>query len=243
MRKVSNADLGLKEEREIRPYLRKLPNEIPVFLRMVDSNMKPYSIVMSNGLVVTSLKMSPNPEALTINSAKMINRYQTLTRWVEEHWGDEIDVITMSGSSFSFFGYALNGRYPGLVAESRRLTEPYKYLKELQKLFTYDGFIMQDNRTYEGSVGSLRVEGFVNPVVEQFLNDPDNFEFVNNHPREGMVKERLYINFAFDYFSCMGYLDTFDIVEDSKSPYRMTYTLVFKSEKTVYKQGSLAGGR
>ena len=243
MRKVSNADLGLKEEREIRPYLRRPPNEIPMFLRMIDSSMQPYGIAMSDGLVATSLRMSPNPESITINSAKMVNRYQTMTRWVEEHWGDEIDVISLTGSSFSFFGYAINGRFPGLLTESRNLTPAYRYLKELQTFFTFDGFVIQDSRTYEGSVGSLRADGFVSQAVSDFLSDRDNQNFVNNHPREGLVKERLYVNLAFDYLSCMGYLDTFDISEDSTSPFRMTYTIVFKSEKTVWNQGSLAGGR
>ena len=242
MRKVSNADLGLKEEREIRPYLRRPPNEIPMFLRMIDSSMQPYGIAMSDGLVATSLRMSPNPESITINSAKMVNRYQTMTRWVEEHWGDEIDVISLTGSSFSFFGYAINGRFPGLLTESRNLTPAYRYLKELQTFFTFDGFVIQDSRTYEGSVGSLRADGFVSQAVSDFLSDRDNQNFVNNHPREGLVKERLYVNLAFDYLSCMGYLDTFDISEDSTSPFRMTYTIVFKSEKTVWNQGALAGG-
>lgn len=241
MRKVSNSALGVTEEREIRPYLRKLPNEIPMFLTMVDSNFQPYGIVMSSGWAVSALKICPNAESVSINSAKMVNRYQTMTRWVEDHWGDEIDVVNLSGSTFSFFGYGLNGKFPGLVAESRRLTESYRWLKELSRLFTLDGFVLQDNRVYEGSVGTLRTEGFVSAAVEEFLIDPDNSQFVNNHPREGLVKERLYMNLVFDYISCYGYLDTFDIAESSTVPYRMTYTMVFKSEKTTYMQGAPAG--
>ena len=237
MRKVPNSTLGITNEREIRPYLRRLPNEIPMFLRMVDSNFQPYGIVMSSGWAVTALKICPNADTIAINSAKVINRYQTMTRWVEDHWGDEIDVINLSGSTFSFFGYGLNGRFPGLVAENRRLTESYKWMKEISRLFTVDGMIVQDNHVYEGSVGSLKVDGFVSAAVEQFLLDEDNKRFIDNHPREGLVKERLYMNLVFDYLSCFGYLDTLDISESSTTPYRMTYTMVFKSEKTVYRQG------
>jgi hypothetical protein len=242
MRKVPNSSLGVTSEREIRPYLRRLPNETPMFLRMVDSNMQPYGVVMSSGWAVTALKMCPNAESITINSAKIINRYQTMTRWVEAHWGDDIDVINLSGGTFSFFGYGINGRFPGLVAESRYLTESYKWLKELSRLFSVDGFVLQDNRVYEGSIGTLRTEGFVSTAVEQFLLDKDNRSFRDNHPREGLPKERLYMNFVFDYLSCLGYLDTFDISESSTSPYRMTYTLVFKSEKTVWRQGNPSSG-
>lgn len=237
MRKISNADLGVTTEVEIRPPLRRLPNEMPAILRMVDSRMEPQGIIMSSGWAVTALKLSPNFDSLVINSAKIINRYQTMTRWVEEHWGDEIDIINLSGSTFSFFGFNINRRIPGLVAENRSLTQAYKSLRELSKLFTVNGMIIQDNRVYEGSLGSLRVDGFVSAAVEKFLMDEDNKRFVDNHPREGLMKERLYVNLLFDYLSCYGYLDTFDISESSTSPYRMTYTIVFKSEKTIYRQG------
>lgn len=241
MRKVPNSVLGPTAEREIRPALRRLPNETPMFLRMVDSDFQPCGIVMSSGWTVTALKICPNADTVAINSAKVINRYQTMTRWVEDHWGDEIDVVNLSGSTFSFFGYGLSGRFPGLVAENRRLTESYKWLKELSRLFMVDGIILQDSHVYEGSVGNLRNAGFVSGAVEQFLSDEDNQRFKDNHPREGLAKERLYMNLDFDYVSCFGYLDTFDIAESSTSPYRMTYTMVFKSEKTVYRQGSPSG--
>jgi hypothetical protein len=241
MRKVPNSLLGVTAEREICPPLRKLPDQTPMFLRIVDSKLKPHGIVMSTGWAVTALKLCPNSDSVAINSAKSVNRYQTMTRWVEDHWGDEIDVINLSGSTFSFFGYGINGKIPGLVAENRRLTQSYRWLRELSRLFMVDGMILQDNKVYEGSVGSLRVEGFVSQTVEEYLLDDVNKNFVLNHPREGLPKERLYLNLDFDYLSCYGYLDTFDIAESSASPYRMTYTLVFKSEKTIYRQGSPSG--
>jgi len=243
MRKVPNAELGITEEREIRPPLRRTPDEIPMILRLVDRNMQPYGIAMSSGWAVTALKICPNPETIAINSAKIISRYQTMTRWVEDHWGDEIDVVNLSGSTFSFFGYGINGKIPGLTSTSRRLTQSYAFLKELTRLFAIDGFIFQDSRTYDGNLGSLRIEGYYSPVVSEFLSDPLNQRFVQNHPREGLVKERLYMNLLFDYMSCFGYLDSFDISEVSATPFRMTYTLVFKSEKTTWMQGSIAGGQ
>jgi hypothetical protein len=154
-----------------------------------------------------------------------------MTRWVEEHWGDEIDVVSLSGGTFSFFGYGLGGRNLGLVNENRKLTQSYKWLAELSKLFSVSGFVIQDNRVYDD----------IGYEAEVFLLDPDNKKFADNHPREGMIKERLYMNLVFDYISCYGYLDAFDVSESSTSPYRMTYSLVFKSEKTEYRQGSPYG--
>jgi len=245
MRKVLAADVGTEEAVEIRPFIRRLPNETPFFLRMVDSNMQPCIISMSAGAwYVSGVRLSPNPESISINSAKVISRYQTMSRWVEDHWGDEIDVISLSGSTFSFFGYGLNKKFPGLVAEARGYTEAYKSLRSLLNVFSADGFILQDAKTYDAGIGSLRTQPMELVAVgsEEFFFDPDNASFKGNHPREGLVKERLYMNLVFDYLSCYGYVDTFDIAESSASPFRMTYTMVFKSEKTIYRQGSIAGG-
>jgi len=240
MRKVPYQQLGISEELEIHPPIRRLPNEIPFFLRMVDSNFVPRTIALSSGPYIQGLRLSPNPDSIAINSAKVINRYQTMTRWVEDHWGDEIDVLSITGSSFSFFGYQLQGKTPGLVSDARNVTDAYTYLQQLSSLFTAGGFLIQDNKIYSGDIGSLQNNyDMIGRASEEFLLDKGNSSFLNNHPREGLVKERLYMNLEFDYLSCFGYLDTFDIAEASGTPYRMTYTLVFKSEKTVYRQGSI----
>ena len=240
MQKISNESLGLNDEIEIRPtYSKRVPNENPFMIEMVDTQFKSYAILLENGVVITFMKLAPNPTTLTINSSKIINRYNTMTRWVEEHWGDEIDNITFSGSTFAFLAATSEGiPDTGLTVQYRNDTQSYAMLREMSKLFMYNGMLFQDNKTYEGS--GKQLGEFANPV-DRFLTDGGNYRFLEKHPREGMAKERLYVRLFFDYVSAIGYFDSFDIVEDSTAPFKMTYSIIFKSEKTTYHQGILSG--
>lgn len=219
-------------EREVRPvYTRRKKGECKFILDMVGSDGTSYAMSMSDCTIISALALTPTPESLTINSAKIINRYNTMTRWVEEHWGDEIDTITFSGGTYGFFE-VLNksgGAGQGLTVDTRRNTEPYKMLRELSNLYMANGMIYHDSETYDES-----------SLTERFLKDPKNSYFVNNHPRKGLPKERLYIKLSYDYITCLGYIDSFDVIEDDSTVFRLKYSMTYKAEKTIYNQGSSA---
>ena len=107
-----------------------------------------------------------------------------MTRWVEEHWGDDIDTISFSGGSYGFFDITNDngGMGEGLTATRRRKTDPYKMLKELANLYMSNGMLYHDSSTWDYS-----------ELTEKFLKDADNVQFIENHPRRGLPKERLYI--------------------------------------------------
>lgn len=220
----------LKEEQEIRPNIRRLPNERPFYIQMVDSDLRSHGIVIDD-LLITSIRLAPNPSTLTINSSKIVNRYHTMTRWVEVHWGDEIDLVTFSGSTFSFFAHEIGGvGNSGLTLKERNKTKAYQYIKEMAKIFRYNGAIYQDATTYNSS-----------EVTQNFLqNNKLSSRFKLNHPRAGLIKERLYLNIFFDYVSFVGRFETFDIMEDPSNPFQFTYNAVFKAERTKYHPGSIA---
>jgi len=237
MRKLTKEQLktlGYSELREIRsPTARPVPDEKSFIIQMVDSSFKPYGIYVAEQAVVTALKLLPNPNTLSLNSSKIVNRYQTMTRWVEEYWGDQIDTVTFSGSTYSFFAYENNGGSTpnvGLTVEHRNKTKAYEMLRELATFFTYNGCLYQDSMGYDYS----------SPITRAFLEDKTNKYFTVRHPRTGMIKERLYVNLYYDYFSLLGYFDTFDVIEESGTPYRMTYNANFKAERTKWHQGTLA---
>lgn len=199
---------------------------LPMFLDMVDSNMTRQGIYMGEDFIVTTIRLNPNPNSMTMNSAKKINRYTTMTRWVEEHWGDEIDTVSINGSTFSFFGYFGNNNpnNTGLALKNRDETQAYKYMKELVKFYQANGYIYQSGSDYE-EPGYLAVADFLN----------SNPEFADNHPRKGMIKERLYLRLNYDYLTLIGRFESFDIIEDASMPFRFQYSAVFKSEKTIYR--------
>jgi len=207
---------------EIRPPL-KPQQGISMYIEMMDSDQNRKGIVLNQNYIVTTLKLSPNPENFTVNSAKKINRYHTMTGWVEEHWGDEIDTASISGSTFSFFGVGPDAPLVGLTYAWKDYTKAYQYLRQLVKLYQLNGCLYHNGSDYDNSNYLSQVD---------FLNS--NPEFVNNHPYKGMIKERLYLKLYYDYIVLIGRFDSFDIIEDSKSPFRLTYNLVFKAEKTIY---------
>ena len=219
---------------EIRPpYLRRTPNEKPIIIDMIDSNNKEILIELQDNTIITALKMAPNPETLSINSNKIINRYNTMTRWVEEHWGDNMDVITFSGSTYSFCAMTAAGAYSGLTLARRNSSVAFKYLKSLVTFFRTNGCLYQESNVYAlknpNDVDNLDYEY---DVVNDYIYR--NVKARGSHPRQGMLRERLYIRMQFDFATFIGYFESFDITESSASPFRLTYNLSFKSEKTIW---------
>jgi hypothetical protein len=225
---------------ELRPPIRRLSNENPFFVEMLGvsgGGLSPCAIEFPTGTVVRALKLTPNPDTLSISSGKIVNKYNTMTRWVEEHWGDDMDMINFTGSTFSFMTLDQGSPVEGLTVYNRRDSNSYLMLKELVKFFRTNGCIIQDGNSYATNASLLTSSGVVRvgDVSDSFLADNPNF--IGRHPRDGMVQERLYIKITFDFVSFIGYFESFDLIEDAANPYRFTYNAAFKSEKTTYVLG------
>jgi len=231
----SAADAGMFLE--IRPSLRRLPDENPFLVEMIDARGQTCNIQYPDNTIVMALKIAPNPETLTINDGKIINRYNTMTRWIEEHWSDEMSTVSFSGSTFSFMAFVTSSTGPGLSVTNRRSTQSYQMLKELVRFYRANGCIYQDESTYIpfSQIVSSATGDQTNTTSQAFLTKFPTFAV--NHPRQGLVRERLYIKLTFDYVSFIGYFESFDITEDSTKPYKLIYNAIFKSEKTVYLLG------
>lgn len=175
----------------------------------------------AEGRIVTSLKLNMSPASLVVNGAKKINRYPTLIRWVEEHWGDEMDQVSFSGTSFSFLDFKTGS---GLCADSRNLTEPYKELRHLVDIYTQNGVVYQPQKIEDG----VQRRTFFN------MGDPANPYRVVTHPRAGMVKYRLYIKLTCYFAEFVGYFDSFDVSESSANPFSLNYNVSFRSEHTKW---------
>jgi hypothetical protein len=217
---------------ELRPPIRRLPDETPIYIEMIDSNFQPCAIQVSDGTVIQALRLAPNPDSMIINSSKIINKYNTMTRWVETHWGDELDTVNFSGSTFSLMAYKSDNVSPGLSVVNRQTTDTYKMLKELIRFYRTNGSLYQDSVTYvPENETSFETANQYSPTVRFLDTYP---EFKNRHPREATIRERLYIRITFDFVSFIGYFEAFDLTEDASSPYRFTYSANFKSERTKF---------
>lgn len=212
-------------------------DDLNFYIEMVDENLRTVDLPTSNpNIILRALRLGVNPNSISINSAKIINRYQTLTRWVEEHWGDELDNIAIQGSTLAFILFqnqSVSGNQNGgLNTSERNLTSPYQELQQLVRIFQTNGLIYQEERDTDTSGNSTNIVVEVEGEGEEVFDDTVIF---SSHPRLGMVKERLYVKLSYDYGIFIGYFESFDVVEDSASPFRMTYSINFKAEKIIWK--------
>jgi hypothetical protein len=187
---------------------------------LIDSAGDGVDIPSPSGGYIKSLKLSMSPDTLSTSHSKVVNRYQTLTRWVEEHWGDEIDGLSFSGTTFGFLtkdGY--------LLTPDRRDTAAYKELQHLVDIYKLNGGVYQEANRF-GEKRSYRT-----------FYAPDRADPVRQlvaHPRAGMLRTRLYVKLAFDFAEFIGYFESFTVDEDADHPLSLKYSVSFKSEKTTW---------
>jgi hypothetical protein len=92
-----------------------------------------------------------NPDEMTERKVKKINRTQTKGGWIEYHWGDELDELSATQSTGSFF-HAQHG----LTGEAmyRRDTIAYDRFKDILDLYQSNGSVQDDDGTilFQGDI-------------------------------------------------------------------------------------------
>jgi len=211
---ITNYNAGMTNRRPAGHYM---------CVDIVDKHGNRKDIIGMNGRVISALKLNTSPDALSINSAKIVNRFQTLTRWVEEHWGEEMDQVTWSGNTFAFIN-TVSDEGRGLSVQSRDLTSPYQELRHFADVAMNNGCVYQPDRIEEGT-----------DPRSFFVADSDKYLLsLKSHPRAGMMKERLYIRVIHDYVQFWGYFESFDVIESADNPFSMKYNVSFKAERTEW---------
>lgn len=223
--------------------IRRYSDLKPFYIEMVDENGKAVDLPYpsqensrSNERIL-GLKLMINPSSLSLNAAKIINRNQTMTSWVEDHWGEEIDTITLNGSSASFVvgGTSLRSiSNPMVSTASDKITaraDFYGYLgltdynvqsPAEQRLMAYDGLTVR-NRKDTASYQEMK------QLIKIFSANGCIYD------DSGFVQQRRFIRVTFDYSSYVGYFESFDLTEEAYKPFTFTYTITYKAEKTIFR--------
>lgn len=97
----------------------------------ITSPLNPSRILLPHALV-----MHVNPNNLDDSQTKKIERFQTKGGWVEQHWGDELDEISASGSTGAFMHI-----YTGLSSLLRQRTIAWDRYRDLLELFKNNGSV------------------------------------------------------------------------------------------------------
>lgn len=173
-------------------------DKVPFFIELVDKKGVTQSLTYDDrGEVVVGLRLGINPTTVNVNFAKIINRTQTMTSWLEEHWGEELDTITFQGFTAAFVYKDVanfSGRGGGLSVENRKKTTSYKEFTNIIDIFktngcTYDsmGFVAErlyilityDYSSYMGYFESI-------DVIEE-ANNPFRFNYTITFKAERTV--------------------------------------------------------
>lgn len=220
-------------------------NELrPLIIELVDSNQKPVSIPwppVSTTTVsskrILGIKLMVNPSTISLNMAKIINRTQTMVGWIEEHWGEEIDTITLAGNTKAFVigDTSVRSVYSPMVNEAANkeaaIADYYSYLglgdysvqtQSVTRNLSNFGLTVSNRRD---SVSYKEMK----KIVQIFSTNGCIFD------ENGFVSDRKFIRITYDYSSYIGYFESIDITEDATTPYKFNYTITFKSEKTLYR--------
>lgn len=179
-------------------------------------------IPWAGGRVIQSLILQMSPDTFNLSSTKLTNRAHSLTRWVEEHWGDDVDQVSFSGKTFGFLFLELGYVQRGWDGDPN----PYKELRHLANIFKGSGLEYQQ----ADANGTVEPREFYaadrNVVVRKIVN----------HPRAGMIKRRDYVRISFDFVDLIGYFESFDVTDNTDgSPFYLPYNVTFKSELTLWK--------
>jgi hypothetical protein len=202
---------------------RSKPSSFNTYVTLVDRTGASVNIQKADDTVIIGLALNLSPETLTINAVNVVNRYQTLTSWVEEHWGEDLDQVSFSGKSMGLITEKNGVKY--LATDTRVDSPAYQEMKSLVDLYQTNGIVLQG-----ASVGD------VNRPARNFYT-PNSLESVRrilSHPRTGLIQERLYVSITFDFMQCIGYFESFELVEDAETPFLFNYSVNFKSEMTTY---------
>jgi hypothetical protein len=218
-------------EQVIKRYPHGAPHlKIPFIVALVDADGQFRTLPFppqEGGLVydedkILGVELMVNPQTMSNNMAKLISRSQTMTTFVEDHWGEELDTITFQGFTAAFvYGAAdIHGlkNSPGSVTQ--------QYLKEQsQSIQDISGSMTVSKRRESMSYHQFK------RVVDIFRVNGCFFDSF------GLVTKRYYVMLAYGRSAYKGFFESIDVTEEASNPFRFQYTVTYKSEETVYSYG------
>lgn len=215
--------------------------KVPMTVSMIDSDgtlqviplrLQPFSddeLGLLADEVIYGIELIINPASLSTNISKIINRTQTMTCFVEDHWGEEIDTISLQGYTASF----VTGGSDLYSIRSNQSSPTRSYLERTtganQNLRGYGSGIHDDE------IGITTSQRRKSVSYQHFKRLVDLFR-INGcfFDTFGLVSKRYYIMISYGNVAYRGFFESIDVTEVGTNPFRFQYTITFKSQDTVY---------
>jgi len=225
--------------------------KIPFILAMIDSSGAlqnlpfPPQEGLSSTDTIMGVELMVNPRTISNNQSKIINRTQTMTSFLEEHWGDELDVLSFQGQSATFVTggndlYSIKNSVGNSPTREFLLSKGQSDPKLLARslLFNYAGtsFSATDGMGMNDTEIGITVSKRRQTVsYHQFKRLVDliraNGCFFDSM---GMLSRRYSIQLSYGSMAFKGYFENIDITEEASNPYKFTFTITFKSQETIF---------
>jgi len=184
----------------------------PFYVSLVDENDNLYPLSIEDGQQIVAIKLLINPASVNFNMSKIVNRSKTMVGWVEDHWGEELDTVSLSGSSAAF-----------VLGEVSNVRDISMGTKSPQEFNTDDiGLTVKRRRETIGYKEFRRLIQIMNSNASDF------------DASTGFVTTRRFVKLSFEYAAMMGYFESFDTTEDASSPFKFTYQITYKAERTLF---------
>lgn len=179
------------------------PNAIPMILKIIGT---------TQAASIPTLVLLVNPATLEMNYAKKVTQTQTRGGFVEEHWGEELDRITASGTTLGWFQIqqtkdSQTGSRKVLTSgDARSATAAYQNFTSLLDV-------------YKNNASVYSSGGFV-------LNKTAGVT-------KGIVTEFGFVNMVFDNGNYMGAFQSFNYRETGDKPFTFDYDFEFTVYRTL----------
>ena len=167
----------------IKAQIPAQPQDVTTFSLSVQNLVDPST---GDLVFIPPVTLYVNPTEMNFAYRKLINRYETRAAIIEEHWGDELDVISIEGSTGAFFGDF------GLSVAQRHESYAMINFQEILALYRNNACIYDGNGAVisQGDVvitfdNYLITGQFQNFSFDETADDPFRFTF----------------NFSFEAFS------------------------------------------
>jgi hypothetical protein len=102
-----------------------------------------------NKYQLPDLTMSINPQSLSSDYKQLLNRKRTIGGFVEEHWGEELDTLSSSGRTATFYGPL------GLTNYARRDTQGFLEFQKFVNIYRNNGTLFDEKTSLIVAQGSV----------------------------------------------------------------------------------------
>lgn len=108
--------------------------------------------------VVPPLMMDINPSELVVTYKQIKNLTRTFGGFVEEHWPEELDTVSSSGTTAMFYTDKRDTyNAPGLTVLDRRNSEAYANFQTLVNIYRNNGKVYDTKRTSIKRIAKVRM--------------------------------------------------------------------------------------